>query len=133
VLIGAILGSIFGSLLVLFLIWFCCYSPYAPRLNALNPLYRDDRSDYMDSDGYSETVVVRERRRIPPVQFAPRPARAERIIVEERREDDEGRILPVQLTSRPARAERIIVEERREDEGPHDREVRPQGMRLDDF
>jgi hypothetical protein len=121
VLIGAILGAIFGSLLVLFLIWFCCYSPYAPRLNAFNPLYRDDGSDSISSEGparfqtgfsrtgrrrYSETVEVRRDR--TPVRIIVEPRRAERIIVEERR-----------------------AEERIYDDEPLDREVRPLGRRLD--
>ena len=100
VIIGAVLGSIFGTILCLILLWLCCYSPYGLKWQGAGPFDSDGGTEIssweMESRKSSrprrrreEVVVVRPGRIRRP---SPAKVRQERIIVEERLRDRNERL-----------------------------------------
>jgi hypothetical protein len=99
VIVGAVLGGIFGTILCLILLWLCCYSPYGLKwLNwqGAGPFDSDGGTEMSSWNVESRKSSRRRRRPVVTAVVGPgrirRPSptyvRKERIIVDERRETE---------------------------------------------
>ena len=64
VIVGAVLGSIFGTILCLALIWLCCYSPYRPNFPWTDPFYDDGGTELASWESESRKSSRRRKSRL---------------------------------------------------------------------